>query len=190
MGPVGAGPGQAKFFRAWISSGSAPRGVAPTKENKLKFSAGSRQPPRSFHLEDRLLQAAPQEGSCVWGAGGSSARPPIMYPDCRLGRSIEQPGELGTGPASGPGTSATAHSSVFGAALHFASCSTVEIFNTFLNKEPCIFILHWAWQIMWLVLPEGPRHHFGNVSLASAHSLFGPQFSQLQNGRTHSKLAM
>lgn len=67
---LGAGLGQAKFFRGWISSRLASRGVSPPKENKLKSSPGGHLL-GSFHLEedgaDRSLGRQLRPGA---GAGG------------------------------------------------------------------------------------------------------------------------
>lgn len=68
VGPMGAGAGQAKFFRGWISSRSASRGVSPPKENKLKSSPGGYL--GLFSPGGWMVRPAPWEGSCGQDLGG------------------------------------------------------------------------------------------------------------------------
>ena len=111
---LGAGLGQAKFFRGWISSRSASRGVSPPKENKLKSSPGGHLL-GSFHLEehgaDRSLgrQLRPGAGA---GRGWWCPVTPTVPPDSQLGTQYRVKPETGDRPVHGMGPPVFAQNSV------------------------------------------------------------------------------
>ena len=104
---LGARLGQAKFFRGWISSRSASRGVSPPKENKLKSSPGGHLL-GSFHLEedgaDRSLGRQLRPGA---GAGGLVSCDPHGASRLSAGDSVQGEARDGGQASPWPGTPCT-----------------------------------------------------------------------------------
>ena len=130
---LGARLGQAKFFRGWISSRSASRGVSPPKENKLKSSPGGHLL-GSFHLEedgaDRSLgrQLWPGAGA---GRGWWCPVTPTVPPHSQLGTQYRVKPETGDRPVHGMGPPVLAQNSVLQRAPRFVSCSATVIVKFF-----------------------------------------------------------